>query len=329
MTYITQNWSFDPFLILAVVVAGWHEAGLWRLARRSRPDRTRERRLRSLWFYAGLVVLLIAVESPIDYWADDYFFVHMIQHLLLMFAAPTLIVAGAPWQPLLAALPGRSGRGVTRGVLAGGWSRPLRALGGFVLRPWVSVALFNFAMVFWHLPGPFDLAENNQAVHIWLMHGSFFATGVLFWLQFIPSPPFRRRMPLVSRAAALVMTNAIMIGIAVSLSFFVSNSVYSVYDHIPGVTLPPFADQQLGAAILWVCGDFWAIPALVVVIKQIMEAEGSMSGALDRILSRGAAQAGASGPKGLKGWSQPAPGVLDGVRAQRPSPDGESLKRQR
>jgi putative membrane protein len=326
MSYITQNWSFDPFLILAVAVTVWHEIGLRRLARRSRPDRTRERRLRSVWFYAGLVVVLLAVESPIDYWADDYFFVHMIQHLLLMFAAPTLIVAGAPWQPLLAALPGRSGRSVTRGALAGGWSRPLRAAGGFVLRPWVSVALFNAAMVVWHLPGPFDLAENNRAVHVWLMHGSFFATGVLFWLQFIPSPPFRRRMPLVSRAAALVVTNVIMIGIAVSLSFFVSNSVYPVYDHIPGVTLPPFADQQIGAAILWVCGDFWAIPTMVVIIRGMMDSEGSLSGALDRILSRGAAQAGLSGPKGpkgLKGWSQPRPGVLDGVRAQRPSPDGE------
>ena len=212
MSYITGHWSFDPFLILAVVVAAWHEIGLWRLARRSRPERTRQRRLRSLWFYAGLAVLLLAVESPIDYWADDYFFVHMIQHLLLMFAAPSLIVAGAPWQPLLRhALPGRSGRSVTRGVLAGGWSRPLRAVGGFFVRPWVSVALFNAVMIFWHLSGPYDLAENNQAVHIWLMHGSFFAAGVLFWLQFIPSPPFRRRMPLVSQAAALLGTNLVMI----------------------------------------------------------------------------------------------------------------------
>ena len=132
MTYITEHWSFDPFLILAVVVAGWHEVGLWRLARRSRPERTRERRLRSLWFYAGLVVLLIAVESPIDYWADDYFFVHMIQHLLLMFAAPSLIVAGAPWQPLLAALPGPVGTQRDPGR-AGGRLVPAAARGRRVL----------------------------------------------------------------------------------------------------------------------------------------------------------------------------------------------------
>src|SRR5580700_8516696 len=136
MSYLLDHWSFDPFLILAIVVAGWHEVGLRRLARRSRPERTRERRLRSLWFYAGLAVLLIAVESPIDYWADDYFFVHMIQHLLLMFAAPSLIVAGAPWQPLLDALPGRLGRSATGSVMRGRWSRPLRAVGGALLTPW-------------------------------------------------------------------------------------------------------------------------------------------------------------------------------------------------
>ena len=315
MNYITGHWAFDPFLILAMVIAGWHEAGLRRLARRSRPERTRQRRLRSLWFYAGLVVLLLAVSSPIDYWADDYFLVHMIQHLLLMFAAPSLIVAGAPWQPLLAALPGHSGRSVTRGVLAGGWSRPLRAVGGFFLRPWVAVALFNAVMLVWHLPRPFDLAENNQAVHIWLVHGSFFAAGVLFWLQFIPSPPFRRWMPLVSQAAALLVTNVTMIGIAMALSIFVNGSVYPVYDHVPGVSLPPFADQQIGAAILWVCGDFWALPTMIVIVRQLIVADGSITATLDRMLNRGASRAG------WAAWGRPPAGVL----AQRPSPpDAES-----
>src|SRR5580704_19213047 len=302
MSYLTGHWSFDPFLILALVVAGWHEIGLWRLARRSRPERTRERRLRSLWFYAGLAVLLLAVESPIDYWADDYFLVHMVQHLLLMFAAPSLIVAGAPWQPLLAALPGQSGRSVTRGVLAGGWSRPLRAVGGFFLRPWVAVVLFNAVMIFWHLSGPFDAAENNQAVHIWLMHGSFFVAGLLFWLQFIPSPPFRRRLPLVYQAAALLGTSVIMIGLAMALSIFVTHSVYPVYDHVLGVTLPPFADQQIGAAILWVCGDFWAVPALVLVFRRAMVEEGGLSNVLERLVHR------------LPSAPLPPPKVVDGGR---------------
>jgi len=323
MNYLTGNWSFDPFLILAIAVTAWHEIGLRRLARRSRPERTRERRLRSLWFYAGLVVLLIAVESPIDYWADDYFFVHMLQHLLLMFAAPSLIVAGAPWQPLLAALPGRSGQRVTRGVLAGGWSRPLRAVGAFLLLPWVSVALFNAVMIFWHLPGPYDLAETNQAVHIWLMHGSFFAAGVLFWLQFIPSPPFRRRMPLVSQVAALVVTNVIMIGLAMTLSIFVSGSVYSVYNHIPGITLPPFADQQIGAAVLWVCGDFWALPALIVIIRQIVVTDGSIGAALDRMLGQGSSPAGPRGWGSRGSWGRPRTGALSRVPVQQASPPDE------
>ena len=126
------------------------------------------------------------------------------------------------------------------------------------------------------------------------MHGSMFAAGVLFWLQFIPSPPFHRRMPLLSQAGALLGTNVIMIGMAMTLSIFVAGSVYPVYDHIPGVTLPPFADQQIGAAILWVCGDFWALPSMIVIVRRMIATEGSMSAALDKVLNRGSARSSGS-----------------------------------
>ena len=311
MSYLTGHWSFDPFLIVVAVLVIWHEIGLARLARRSRPERTRQRRRRSFLFYAGLAVLLLTVASPIDYWADDYFFVHMIQHLLLMFAAPTLVVAGAPWQPLLDGLPGRAGQAVTRGTLRGTWSRPLRAAGAFLLRPWVSVALFNTVMILWHVPAPFDLAADNQAVHIWLMHGSFFAAGVLFWLQFIPSPPFRRRMPDVSQALALIGTNLTMWVLAMSMSLFTQASWYSVYDHVPGVTLPPFADQQIGAAVLWVCGDVWAIPALIMVMRRIIDTDGGVGAAVDKILNRGPASYSWAGGAG---WSRPRRGGQPHVR---------------
>ncbi len=301
MHYLLDNWSFDPFVILVALVVALHEIGLRRLARRSRPERTRERRIRSLWFYAGLLVLLLAVDSPIDYWADAYFTVHMVQHLLLMFAAPSLVVAGAPGQPLLDALPGRSGKTVTRSVLAGDWSRPLRALWRFLSAPLTAVLLFNLAMVGWHIPAAFDLAADNSAVHIWLEHGSFFATGVLFWLQFIPSPPFRSRMPLLGRAAALLATNVVMIFIAMALSIFATHSVYAPYDHVPGVTLPPFADQQIGAAVLWVCGDFWALPTMILTIRKLLSDETGAGTALDRLARSGSRAATA------RSWTARAP----------------------
>src|ERR1039457_7242071 len=101
MSYLVDHWSFDPFMIVAGVGGGRPGNDLARLARRARPERTRQRRRRSFLFYGGLAVLLISVQSPIDYWSDEYFFVHMILHLLQTFTAPTLVVAGAPWQPLL------------------------------------------------------------------------------------------------------------------------------------------------------------------------------------------------------------------------------------
>jgi putative membrane protein len=300
MRYILDNWSFDPFVIIVAVVVCWHEIGLWRLSRRSRPERTRERRIRSLWFYSGLAVLLIAVDSPIDYWSSSYFMVHMVQHLLLMFAAPSLVVAGAPGQPLLDALPGRSGQAVTRSVLTDGWSRPVRALFRFLTGPIVAVLLFNAVMVAWHIPALFDLAESNQAVHIWLMHGSFFGAGVLFWLQFISSPPFRSRMPPLGRIGALLATNLVMIVIAMALSIFATHSVYSAYDHVPGVTLPPFADQQIGAAILWVCGDFWAMPTMIITIRKLLADEGGVGTALERFIAGGSRNAA------VRGWASSA-----------------------
>src|SRR5215831_15096194 len=309
MSYLVDHWSFDPFLIVVAGLVIWHETGLARLARRSRPERTRERRRRSWLFYGGLTVLLLAVESPVDYWAGNYFFVHMFQHLLLMFVAPTLVVAGAPWQPFLDGLPGRWGKALTRETLTSGWSRPLRAVGGFLLRPWVAVVLFGAVMIAWHLPVLFDLAANNEAVHIWLMHGTFFAAGVLFWLQFIPSPPFIRRMPLASQAVALIATNVVMWVLAMSMSILASRSWYPVYDHVPGVTLPPFADQQIGAAILWVCGDFWAIPALIWVVHRMIGSDGGVGAAIDKILSRGSASYSWAGGAG---WSR-ARGIQEDV----------------
>ena len=223
-------------------------------------------------------MLLVAVVSPIDYWADDYFFVHMIEHILIVFFAPILIVAGAPWLPLLHGLPGRpapsaGARRAARAVVA----RPCVRWAGSSANPWTALVSFNLVMVLWHVPALFDAAEENQLVHIWLMHASFFVTGVLFWLQIIPSHPFRLKASPLWQIGAIISHQRRDVRAGHDAVALLRDSWYSVYAHVPGVTLSPFADQQIGAAILWVCGDFWAVPALVVVIRRAIDSKEGFS----------------------------------------------------
>jgi len=51
-------------------------------------------------------------------------------------------------------------------------------------------------------------------------------------------------------------------------------------------TLNPFADQQIGAAILWVCGDFWCYPALVMALRLATKNDANSS-AMDQVLRVG------------------------------------------
>ena len=286
MSYLVDNWSFDPFVVVVAAVVVLHELGLANLRRRSLPERTRTRRLRSLLFYGGLALLLIAVVSPIDYWADDYFFVHMIEHIFISFFAPILIVAGAPWLPLLHGLPVGPRRRLVRAVLLGRFSHAFRTVGRVVVNPWTALISFNAVMIIWHLPGTFDAAQENLLVHIWLMHASFFVTGILFWLQIIPSYPFRMKASPLWQVGAIISTNVVMFVLAMTLSLFSASSWYSVYAHVPGISLSPYADQQIGAAVLWICGDFWAIPALAVTIRRAIDSEGGFSLGVDRLFHR-------------------------------------------
>ncbi|HUY43155.1 MAG TPA: cytochrome c oxidase assembly protein [Acidimicrobiales bacterium] len=271
MTSLLHHWSLDPFIAFVALTVLAHELGLARMRANARPASHQRRRRRSWYFYAGLALLLVSVVSPLDYWSSSYFYVHMIDHVIAAFYVPMLIVAGAPWLPLLFALPVGARRKVGRFFYLSRRARFLRGLGHVIRSPLFAVISFNVVMVGWHVPRLFELSESNNFIHVWFMHGSFLVAGTLFWLQFIPSHPMKPARGAGWQIGAILLTNVVMTLLAMSMSILATASWYANYSHVPGVTLSPFVDQQIGGAILWVCGDFWALPALILIVRRLLE----------------------------------------------------------
>ncbi len=52
---------------------------------------------RSIYFFSGIIILLVAVASPLHFIGENYLFsAHMISHVLVLLIAAPLIVAGIP-----------------------------------------------------------------------------------------------------------------------------------------------------------------------------------------------------------------------------------------
>lgn len=283
MSVLTEHWNLDPFLGVLAIVAAVHGRGLrLRLGAISRAGRpVRPWIGQALLWWAGLLVLVVAVASPVDYWAGSYLTAHMVQHLLLAFVAPVLIVLGAPWLPVLRGLPRPVARAYGRLVHrlrsdrpgGAGWTAAA-AVVRVCARPWTAVVAFNAVMVFWHLPGPFDLGEANETVHIWLEHGSLFGLGMAMWMQVVGSYPFRPVLPPPGRLLVLLATNATMVAIAMSLVMF-THDVYPWYAAILGPAAQS-ADQQVGGGILWVCGEITFLPAILVIVARWMDSSADL-----------------------------------------------------
>jgi putative membrane protein len=278
-------WQITPLGVLAVVVGIAHEIGLRRLAERQTPEHRRRTRRRSLAFYGGLVGLILVVSGPLERWAMARLSVHMVTHVVEMFYLPPLLIMGAPWVPLLFALPVAQRRRVLQLYYRSTSMRPIRGLGSWVANPVTAILLFNGVMVMWHLPSVYDWASWHDWAMNWLMAPSFVGTGILFWRVILPSRPSPPRGSTRLQLVAIVVTAFEMLVLAMALAIFTKTPWYSMNVLMDGPAVA-LRDQHWAAGILWVCGDFWAIPALVLVGYRVYGTVGGVSAAFERALGR-------------------------------------------
>src|SRR5438105_7486077 len=247
------SWSIEP--PLAYVAA----AGLlfW-LGGRGRS--VRHEPLRTASFIAGLLTIVLALDSPIDVAADKLFWAHMVQHVLLLTAAPPLILLGRPWPRMWRALPLRLRTKVGRGLARSGAAAPLRALA----QPLPAWILFNGTIILWHVPALYNATLNSNAIHQ-SEHAMFFFTGLLFWARVIDPGPLRPRLEWPMRIA--YATGAMVVGFAIGFALVVEPhpliAHYASLAHRPG-GLTALDDQQIAGGVMWVPGSIsFTIAALI------------------------------------------------------------------
>ena len=185
--------------------------------------RDRPQPLQAAAFFAGLLTIVIALDSPIDYYADQLFWVHMLQHILLLTVAPPLILLGRPWPRMWRALPLGPRTTVARTVARSPWIAPVRALA----RPLPAWILFNATFVAWHIPAAYDATLTSGTVHA-LEHAMFFFTGLLFWARVIDPGPLRPRLVWPTRIA--YAAGAMVVGWMLAITLvLVPHPIYGYY----------------------------------------------------------------------------------------------------
>lgn len=223
----------------------------------------RGRRRRDAAFYSGVLVLLAALEPPVDTLADRSFAMHMTQHVLLLTVAPPLLLLGRPWPRMWMPFPPTARRAAARGLARGRSTAWLRLAGRTLARPPVALAAMSAALAVWHLPALYDAAIESGAVHV-LEHLSFVGTALLFWGPLLEAPPVRARVGHLRRAAWFAL--ACLPGWVLALVLaYASTPLYAAYaslPHRPG-GLSALGDQQVAAGVMWVPGS---LPYLVAVV---------------------------------------------------------------
>lgn len=237
-------------------------------------------RWRAASFYAGLITILVALVGPIDSLSEQLFWVHMLQHVLLLTVAAPLIVLGAPWMSIWRPLPLGWRRTIARPVSRSPVLAPARAAGRTLGRPLGALIVFNVNLVLWHIPAVYDLALRDTGVHI-LEHTSFLLFGILLWAQVIQSPPLRVR--LTSSAGAYYMAGTLFIGWLLSaVLVFASAPLYPLYAHEadrPG-GISALTDQRLAGFVMLALGSLsMVVYVLIVVWRRLGQArEGEHAG---------------------------------------------------
>ncbi len=269
------RWHADPVVVAGLTaLAAAYLLGVRRVL--SRGGNVPRERVR--WFCACLVVLVLALVSPLATVSEERFSVHMAQHLLLTYGGAPLLAFSAPVTLALQALgPGSAGR---RRLLGALHSLPVRVLS----HPVVTWLAFAGVMYVTHFTPLYDASLGNPVLH-GFEHLLYLSAAALFWWPVVRRDPVPGSFPWPARVLYLFLAMPLQSFLGVAI-FNAERVLYDHYAAAPGA----LADQHLAGAIMWAGGDAFMLVALGAAVVAWFRAEARATERLDARLD--AARAG-------------------------------------
>jgi cytochrome c oxidase assembly factor CtaG len=267
------SWSVSGALLAAlfVYIRGWLRG------RTLIHDQRDYNRLFS--FSAGIVLLFLALESPLDAFDSLFLAAHMAQHLLLMMLAPPLILLGKPFLPMLRGLP----RAFVKEGLGPFLNWPaLKRAASILTAPPTAWLVFALSTLLWHLPFCYQLALSSSTWH-GVQHACFFWSGILFWWP-IMEP--RAQWPRWIFIPYLLFGD--LVNTALSAAFVFSGKLlYPAYGVVRTGGLSALDDQTLAGLIMWVPGSLvYLIPAFTLAMRIFAGPSSDRTPTFERIRNR-------------------------------------------
>lgn len=259
--------AIDPVALLAVLATGWVYAIGWA---RTTPAR-RPSRMRLGATIAGLLVLAVAVASPLHVAADALVSAHMVQHVLLLAVAPPLLAVGHPMAVLLRGTPPTLRRRVARlrGRVGVTTTRTRK-----LWRPVPTWLLVVATLWLWHAAGPYEAALANPLLHV-LEHASFLLAGLAFAglvAGASGAAPIGRGTAMLMVFAASVPT----VFLAVLMTFAPTTWYPTHAAAAVAWGLDPLGDQHLAGVLMWVpMGAVSAASVLVLLAGWLRDVEAA------------------------------------------------------
>lgn len=273
---VLTAWSLDPLPWVAALIATAGYLVLVRRVDRAHP-RTRVPRWRVAAWLAGNVMILVALVSAVDIYAEDLLTIHMIQHLLLAMVAPPLLALGAPVTLVLRAASPNVRQHLLLPILH---SRPVTVIAS----PIVAWPMFAIVMWLTHFSPLYDAALEDPALHV-LEHAIYIGAGMLFWWPIVAADPIPRRLSYVARLAYVILQMPLNAAVGLAI-YFAPAVLYSHYATLGRAWGPDaMTDQQIGGLLMWAAGDLLLLLAVPAIVTAWMHADIRRSERLDARLA--------------------------------------------